>query len=129
MFSEATRRELEAERARLRRRLEAIDQILTEEGAVRRHAAPEGQATMAEGNGQLAGLGLREAAKKVLEAAAPKGLKPMVVAQRMEDQGFRSMTNATTPVVTRVRNELWRMAQKGDLRSVRGTYSLRRDEA
>lgn len=121
MLSRATRKELQAEQDRLRRRLSAIDQILVEEAGFLRQSAPEA------GNGRFAELGLREAARKVLEAA-PKGLKPKAVAQGMEELGFRGTTEATTSLLTRVRNELWRMAKKGELRSVRGVYSLRREE-
>lgn len=121
MLSRTTRKELQAVRDVLMRRLNAINQILAEDAGFPHQSAPDA------GNGHFAEFGLREAARKVLEEAAPRGLKPKLVAERMEQLGFRGTTEATTSLVTRVRNELWRMAKKGELRSARGVYSIGRE--
>ena len=121
MLSEATRRELQGELDRLRDRAEALEKILNES-----HMPGRPSVSMSTSpNGSLAGMGLREAARKVLESF-PRGLKPLGVAAQMEVRGFQSDTEAKTPLVTRIRNELWRMGKKGELESNRGVYRVRR---
>jgi len=130
MFTTSTRRELEGERERLKRRMSAIDQLLAEDKIDHLNAVVMGSPEVAaNGNGDdgFSDLGLRDAARKVLEDNNGRGLKPKAVVERMEALGFKSQTGATTPLITRVRNELWRMARRGELRSNKGAYFARRD--
>jgi hypothetical protein len=131
MLSESTRKELQAKMEHLRRTLDALDHILAgevETGRALLNASRSADIAARSNGGALAGLGLREAARVVLKEF-PRGLKPNLLAIQMEQHGFKSETDAKTPLVTRVRNELWRMAKKGELRNQRGTYSLPTREA
>ena len=62
---------------------------------------------------------------RVILTQHPRGLKPAEVAGFMDRGGFEN--KGATPLPTRVRNELWRMASKGALRSVKGRYYLPAD--
>jgi hypothetical protein len=127
MFSVATRNELKAKRDELRAQADLIDRLLKDDVGLAQRPTPQPGLSAATKNGDLAGLGLREAARKILESAPVGGLKPKWIAERMKALGFEDSPSATTDLITRVRNELWRMGKRGQLRSTRGFYSLKRE--
>jgi len=104
-LSRTARLDLGRERELLRVQIEAIEMVLGE-------------------NSSLEDFSLRDAIRKVL-AESPRGLKPMAVTQKMDESGFTGNIGTKTSLLTRVRNEMWRMAQTGELVSERGVYCPR----
>lgn len=69
--------------------------------------------------------GLRDALRQALADAFPRGAKPAAVTAHLEKKQSFDTDGAKTDLGTRVRNELWRMADRGELeRDAKGRYRL-----
>lgn len=72
----------------------------------------------------FASTGLRNAIVQVLRKRGP--MRAPDVANVLESVGFKN--DSSTPLATRVYNDLWRMAQKGVAKNEYGVFSLVKEE-
>jgi len=110
------------------RRLKLVNQLLEEYDEPQPHL-PGVEAIKAEvpPRQSLSELGVRDAIRAVLASAGARGLKPAAVTKSLSRGGYD--VDGSTNLGTRVRNEMWRMAKKGELGKTDGRYFLAEAEA
>lgn len=111
-LSNAALNALERERKTLLEDLQAIDVLLRRHGRLNGAETPvaEEKPPSAVKRRRQARTGLRKAILDIV-ANSPDGLKPAQVAALVSAKGIK--VTGTTPLGTRVSNELWRMVKTG----------------
>jgi hypothetical protein len=123
----AQREQLDTQIAALSERVRSWQVILDSmNGSAQREETRRPPAEKVEALETAQDVGLRATIREVL-SAAPGGLRPKDVTARLKARGF-SIPGTSTALGVRVGAELWKMMQIGQLRKVRGGYTVVKPE-